>query len=137
MFQEINISNVSIFFNWLSILHIPFDEYNNFRHFHSTIIAELSRARSKFDISNFTFKFYKQITSLSTYYWEFSNIFRLTTILKSKWIAAKIVLKHKVLHYCNFESYSCFNNNKYQLVVLSIAPKYFLRIWLKLSNFSL
>ena len=34
------------FFNWLSIQHIPFDEYNNFRHFHLTIIAELFRGRS-------------------------------------------------------------------------------------------
>ena len=40
-----NISNV-YFFNWLSILHIPFDEYNNFRHFHLTIIAELLWGRS-------------------------------------------------------------------------------------------
>ena len=30
------ISNVSIFFDWLSIQHIPFDEYNNFRHFKVT-----------------------------------------------------------------------------------------------------
>ena len=28
-----------IFFNLLSILQIPFDEYNNFRYFHLTIIA--------------------------------------------------------------------------------------------------
>ena len=34
------------FFIRLSILHIPFDEYNNFRHFHLTIIAELFRGRS-------------------------------------------------------------------------------------------
>ena len=34
------------FFDWLSIQHIPFDEYNNFEHFHLTIIAELFRGRS-------------------------------------------------------------------------------------------
>ena len=34
------------FFNWLSILHIPFDKYNNFRHFHLTVITELFRERS-------------------------------------------------------------------------------------------
>ena len=34
------------FFNGMSILHILFDEFNNFRHFHLTIIAELSRRRS-------------------------------------------------------------------------------------------
>ena len=28
-------------FNWLSILHIPFDEYNDFRHFYLTINIEL------------------------------------------------------------------------------------------------
>ena len=39
VFQELNISNVPI-------LHIPFDEYNNFRHFHLAIIAELFRGRS-------------------------------------------------------------------------------------------
>ena len=33
-------------FFWLSILHIPFDEYNSFRHFHLTIIAELFRGRA-------------------------------------------------------------------------------------------
>ena len=32
--------------NWLSILHSPFDEYNDFRHFHLIIIAELFRGRS-------------------------------------------------------------------------------------------
>ena len=31
-FQELNIWNVS-FLYWLSIQHIPFDEYNNFRKF--------------------------------------------------------------------------------------------------------
>ena len=30
----------------LSIQHIPFDEYSNFRHFHLTIIAALFRERS-------------------------------------------------------------------------------------------
>ena len=33
MFQELSSSNVSIFFSWLSFKDIPFDEYNNFRHF--------------------------------------------------------------------------------------------------------
>ena len=46
VFQELNISNMSIFFYCLSILHIPFDKYNNFGHFHLNIIAELSRGRS-------------------------------------------------------------------------------------------
>ena len=33
VFQELNISNISIF--WLTVnQQIPFDEYNNFRHFH-------------------------------------------------------------------------------------------------------
>ena len=29
----------------LSTQHIPFDQYNNFKHFHETIIAELLRRR--------------------------------------------------------------------------------------------
>ena len=44
LFQELSVLDVSFSFNWLSILHIPFDEfdeYNNFRHFHLNIIAEL------------------------------------------------------------------------------------------------
>ena len=45
-FEELNISNVSIFFNWLPILHIHFDGYYNFRHFNLTIITELLRERS-------------------------------------------------------------------------------------------
>ena len=39
-FKRINL------FNWPSILHIPFDEYKNFRHFHLTIIGELFKGRS-------------------------------------------------------------------------------------------
>ena len=34
------------FFYLLSILHIPFDEYNNFRHFNLTANAEGFRGRS-------------------------------------------------------------------------------------------
>ena len=34
------------FFQLTSILHIPFDEYNNLRYFHLTIIARLFRGRS-------------------------------------------------------------------------------------------
>ena len=30
----------------MSIQHIPFDKYDNFRHFHLTIIAELLREKS-------------------------------------------------------------------------------------------
>ena len=37
------IFQTNIFFNWLSILHIPFDKCNDFRHFYLTIIAELFR----------------------------------------------------------------------------------------------
>ena len=33
------------FYECLSIQHISFDEYNNFRHFHSTVIAEMFRGR--------------------------------------------------------------------------------------------
>ena len=48
VFEELNISNVSFFYHyyWLSILNISFDEHNNFRYFHLTIIAELFRGRS-------------------------------------------------------------------------------------------
>ena len=46
----------------------------------------------KFDINNFAYKsIIKKITSLLTYSWGFSKIFRLTC------------------HFCNFESYPCIN----------------------------
>ena len=45
-FKNLIFQMYQFFFYLLSIQHIPFDEYNNFRHFHLTIIVELFRGRS-------------------------------------------------------------------------------------------
>ena len=114
LFQKLKISNASIFLirgrgGIVCKVNREVWVKNRGLHFWGVVDTPIHTMKifvEKFGINNFTFNkhitFYKHITSLWTYSWEFSNIFNLITILKSKWIAAKIVLKS--CNFCNFES---------------------------------
>ena len=47
VFQELNISNVSLFYR-LSIQHIPFDEYSNFRYFKKGFLEFVGKILDKY-----------------------------------------------------------------------------------------